>query len=132
MAESPIARGLYLCETVIVEERTRNTSLVNIFTRRIVETLPTPPQQFVAFAILANGQGTIPLQVRVTRLQDDAVIYSQVLPVRFDSPLLEIRFVYRITSLIFPSAGRYAVELTANGDPLAATPIDVSLRGSPS
>jgi hypothetical protein len=32
MAERPMARAVFLCERVIVEEGTRNVSLVNCFT----------------------------------------------------------------------------------------------------
>ncbi len=61
MFELPVVRGVFLCENVIVEERSRNVSLINCFSRRLAEQFPTPPQRFVLYAVFVNGLGTIPI-----------------------------------------------------------------------
>ena len=37
MVQRPIAIGLSVCEQVIVEEESRNVSLINCFSRRTIE-----------------------------------------------------------------------------------------------
>src|SRR5437867_3261728 len=70
----PFARGLMLCERVIVEEGTHNVSPVNSFTRRNVERIPSPPLEFDVFASLAEGRGTITMTFRICRSDTAAVI----------------------------------------------------------
>ena len=63
MFELPVVRGVFLCENVIVEERSRNVSLINCFTRKLVDQFPTPPQRLVVCAVFANGLGKIPIEL---------------------------------------------------------------------
>ena len=129
MAKLPVVRGVFLCDQVIVEERTRNISLIGCFTRRVVSEFPTPPQRFVVYAVFANGSGTIPVEVKVLDLEDASVIYEQELLVTFADPLLELRFSFRIGSLIFPRPGSYEVAIESGGEPIAATRVQVALAG---
>jgi hypothetical protein len=57
MIPRPIALGLTICEKAIVEERTRNLTLVSCFTKLIVEDFPSLPQRFALFAVLTDGLG---------------------------------------------------------------------------
>jgi hypothetical protein len=132
VAESPVARGLLLCERVIIEERTRNISLINCFNRRLVDAFPSPPQQFTVYAVLANGHGTIQVDFRVTSLADDTVVYQRPVPVSFADPLTEARFVFRIGALVFPSSGSYEFSLLVDGEPIAGTRLDIVRAGGTS
>lgn len=131
MAELPVARGLLLCELVIVEERTRNISLVNVFTTRVVEAVPTGPQAFTVFALLTNGQGRIPLELRINRLRDDAVVFNQSQPLTFPDPITEVRFVFRSAQFHFPETGLYEVTLASGAEPIAQTRLDIRVRRVP-
>jgi hypothetical protein len=57
MVPLPTVLGLIVCEKVIVEERTKNVSLISCFDRLVVEQVPTPPQQIAVFSTLTDGQG---------------------------------------------------------------------------
>jgi hypothetical protein len=94
VAEVPVARGLLLCERVIIEEQTRNISLINCFNRRLVGDFPSRPQEFNVYAVLANGRGTMQVDCRVTSLADDTVVYERPVLVSFADPLTEARFVF--------------------------------------
>ena len=67
MKQRPLAIGLLLCEQIIIEEKTRNVTLVNCFTLRTVEQIPYA-LSFVAYAVLTDGAGEIPLEVRILAL----------------------------------------------------------------
>lgn len=125
MEESPVARGLFLCERVIIEEGTRNVSLINCFTRRLVPTFPTPPQQLAVYSALTNGRGTIRMALRVAAMSDDVVAYERSIPIAFPDPLVETRFLFRIHSLVFPHPGSYEFSLLVAETPVAVTRCEV-------
>ena len=50
-----MAVGLVTCEQVIVEDRTKNITLVNCFGKRLVQTIPSEPHSFAVFALLTDG-----------------------------------------------------------------------------
>ena len=52
MSQRPVAIGLLLCEQLIVEEGTKNASLVNCFTQRIGESFPWTVPPFTVAAWL--------------------------------------------------------------------------------
>ena len=129
MAELPIARGVFLCETIIVEEQSRNVTLVNCFTRRLADSFPTT-HRFAVFAVFANGQGTIPVTVVVTDLTDDRRVYEQTVSVPFANPLQETRFLFRTGLVTFPHAGVYEVALETADGSLATTRVTLLPRGT--
>jgi len=51
MNQCPVVLGLTLCEQVITDAKSRNVTLVNCFTHRLVELFPSEPISFVVFAV---------------------------------------------------------------------------------
>lgn len=130
MFELPVVRGVFLCENVIVEERSRNVSLINCFTRKLVDEFPSSPQRLVVYAVFANGLGTIPIELEVLDLDDGEVVYSQSVDITFTDPVQELRFVYRVHDLILPQSGSYEVTLTSSSEPLGRTRFTAVTGGS--
>ena len=79
MNELPVVKGLMVCEAVITDLNTRNTSVINRFTTLKLKEFPTPPRKVAVFAALSNATGRIPLRVRIDPLSGDESIY------RFDA-----------------------------------------------
>ena len=77
MAQIPTVIGLQVCEKVIVEEGTKNVSLVSCHTILKVRRVPSEPRQFTVFAELIDGAGEVTLEVIVSRLENDQVMYRQ-------------------------------------------------------
>lgn len=125
MSVRPVARALLLCERAIIEEGTRNISPISCFTKRLAEEFPTPPHKFDAFALLSGGQGTIHLEVRITRLDTLSTTWSRRIQHVFIHPLQEVRFVLHVTACVFPVVGRYQAELLADDELVALTSFDV-------
>lgn len=128
MSQRPVAVGLLLCEQVVVEEKTRNATLVNCFTRRTVEQLPSEPISFVVFAILTDGQGEVQLEVVVQRLDTLEEISHRTLSFRFADPLKEARCLFRLRDCSFPVAGYYQVTLLADGESVAQRRFQITLK----
>lgn len=58
MIPQPQVLGLTLCEKAIVEEGTKNITLVSAFTRLVSEEFPTLRQRFALHTVLTGGLGT--------------------------------------------------------------------------
>jgi hypothetical protein len=57
----PTVLGLTLCEKAIVEEGTKNLTLVSTFTKLVVDGFPSLPQLFVLYAALTEGSAMVQL-----------------------------------------------------------------------
>lgn len=131
MAQRPAAVGLYVCEQVIVEEKTRNVTPVNCFTNRIVQQFPSEPMAFVAFAALNDGVGQIRLDVTIQRLDTLDEIHRRSVSIRFDDQLHEYRCVFQIRRLSFPVSGVYQVSLFADYEVIALRRFRVHMKDEP-
>jgi hypothetical protein len=130
MAQRPNAIGLHVCEQVIIDEGTRYVTLVNSFSRRFVQHDPPEPLAFVVFARLTEGQGQIPLELVITRLDTLDEIFQQQTIGAFADPLRVIRFILRFQAYSFPQVGTYDVVLLADGEPIARQRIQLLLGGT--
>jgi hypothetical protein len=119
MLQRPTVVGLILCEQVIIEENTRNVTLVNSFSRLRFPSFPASPQQFVVYTVLTDGLGDGTISLVVSRLDTLEDVYAHDWPVEFTDPLRRVRLVMRPTGLSFPEPVRYQVSLLADGEYLA-------------
>jgi hypothetical protein len=119
MHQRPIVLGLSLCENVIFEEGTRDVTLVNCFTHRTAERFPTEPVEFVAFAFLSDGVGSVPMGLAIERLDNLEEIHRRPFVIEFRNPLQSVRCSIRIRGLEFPVAGHYQISLLADGEVVA-------------
>ena len=96
MRQIPVARGLAVCDCVIVEERTRNISMINCFTTKRVSAFPAEVR-FAIVAFLADGNGDIPMIVCIERLDTVETVYLSSHTLTFHDRMQEVRFVLRIS-----------------------------------
>jgi hypothetical protein len=125
MKLTPTARGLFVCERVDVDRHHRNVSLINCYTGLHVGSFPSKPREFAIFAGLTGGFGLVNMRVMVSRLSDNHVVYSGVVPVEFRDRVEEVRFILRVKNVVFPGPGIYAVELLAEREWVAQTTLNV-------
>ncbi len=96
----PHVRGLYLAERVDVDPATRNLSLIECFRTLVVEGLPATADPFAVVAYLANGVGRYRFEVRISRLDTMAVVYSASSEIAFPNRLQEVRFLLRVEQCV--------------------------------
>jgi hypothetical protein len=130
MSQRPVAVGLTICEQVIVEEKTKNTTLVNSFTGLKVDRFPSVPRPFTVYAVLTDGLGEVAVDLVVSRLMTLEDIYIQPRSVVFTDRLLEVRVPFRLNRCSFPLPGRYQFSLLADGELIAQRVLQVSALGS--
>ena len=132
MNELPIARGLFLCEKVIVEEGTHFVSLVNCFARKKFASFPSAPMDFVMFAILLNGRGSVRLDTVVENTETLVEIDRQSVVFKFPHPLSQLRFSKRYYAVSFPEPGDYEFQLLADGEIVVSTILRLRIQEEPS
>lgn len=123
--ERPQARSLLLCDYLVVEEATRNVTLVNCFTRKVFDQFPSHPIDIVAFSPLSNGFGKFDIQVVAEHLGTLQLIYKHQSTAMFLDRLAENRFYLRLKGISFPVPGSYSFSLMIENEILAETRINV-------
>lgn len=130
VARIPTVTGLLLCEQIIVEEGTRNVTLVNCFSERAANHFPTEGMPFVVYALLTDGLGETPVEVQIHRLEDMDLLHQAHTSVSFASPLDTMRCILKFKKFVFPSPGEYQVSLLASGTILAQRRITLVVEES--
>jgi hypothetical protein len=129
MAKTPVAISLLCCEQVIIEEGSKNLTLVNCFSRRVVDSFPLEPFPFVVLVTLTDGSGEMPIQLRIDRLDTMEEIYERHRTVRLNNPLHEVIFGFRIRNCLFPVAGDYEVTVVINNELILNRKIRLLTKG---
>ena len=129
MKQRPLALTLQVCEKVIVEAETRNLTLVNCFTERAVESIPSEPLSFIVFSTLTDGRGRMPLQVRIETLDDFDIIVQRTGVITFRDPLQKIRLRVPMEEVSFPMEGGYQILILVDNEVVASQRIEIDLAG---
>jgi len=116
---------LKLCQHAIVEETTRNVTLVNCFRKLPFAAFPAEASRFFVCAVLTDGQGDGKLRVTIMSLEDGDDVWTRSWDVTFLDPLAERWFLLPVDDCTFPQAGKYEVGLTIDGEPAARTILQI-------
>src|SRR5438067_491128 len=107
MLQRPTAVSLTVCERVIIEEHTRNMTIVNAFTHLKMKAFPSEPYTFFVLSLLTDGLGNTPFDLAVARLDTMEELFQHSSSYRFNNPLETLRYQLRIRDFSFPEPGRY-------------------------
>jgi hypothetical protein len=119
MQRQPTVVGLKLCQHAIVQEKTRNVTLVNCFHRLSFAAFPAQARPFTVCAVLTDGLGEGELTLTMTSLEDMEDVWTRSWKARFHDPLKELWFLMPVAACTFPQPGRYQAELSLDGEPTA-------------
>jgi hypothetical protein len=78
MSPPPVVLGLTICEKVIIEEGSKNVTLVSTFNKLNIEEFPSPPQKFTVFTVLTEGHGPGIIRLVVRSLETDEDVYNSL------------------------------------------------------
>jgi hypothetical protein len=127
MSIRPVARGLHVCEQVVVETGTNNVTLVNCFTRRHVSAFPSSPMKFALYSLLSGGLGAVTMAMEISRIEDTKFVYRRAMVLVFEDRVQEARFILRLSDVVFPEPGVYSVVLFADDVWIAQTRLSVAV-----
>jgi hypothetical protein len=116
MFPAPVAVGLSICEKAIVEEGTKNVSLISTFSRLRVTEFPAQHRPFCVFATLLDGEGEATVSVDIAHSETGEIVYAVERPIAFPSRLTPVQVLFRVNQCEFPSPGIYQVALHVDGD----------------
>lgn len=122
----PVAVGLAVCEKVIVEEGTKNVSLISTFRRLRVREFPAHARPFCVFAAMLDGEGDATIDLEITDSEISEVVYAVERPVSFPNRLTEVQVLFHVNDCEFPSPGVYQVALFVDRDWVAHRLLSVS------
>ena len=125
MVPLPVVLGLALCDQVIVEQGTRKVSLIGSFSGIKGRTFPFLARPFAVFAVLADADGEGEIELMVTRLESDQLVYRQRQWLRFPDRFVQMQVLFRIHECVFPDAGQYQFTLLLDGQWLTHRRIQV-------
>jgi len=128
MFPPPVVLGLTVCEKAIIEEGTKNVTLVNAFTRLVVEEFPSLPQRFSVYTVLTEGLGDAIILLTVTNLETDEEVDRIERRFHFPNRLAEVRLLFRIRECSFPVEGTYQITLSIDGEWLSERRLQVRER----
>lgn len=136
MLPLPTVLSMYICEQVIVDQHSRNPSLISVYTWRGFLDFPTDRVPFSVFCSLTNAQGKGTIRLEVSRLlpdhadpDEESVLYSQDGELVFPSRHAIVHAAFRIRSLVFPQPGVYEIRLRVDGESIVARRPRVYQRG---
>jgi hypothetical protein len=119
MSPFPLVLGLTLAEKAIVEEGTKNLTLVSTFTTLVVEDFPSLPQRFVLYTVLTEGLGDGTIDLVVRHLDTNDEVYTARMPVHFPDRVPQVRVLFRISRCSFPEPGEHLCTVLLDGEWLA-------------
>ncbi len=119
MVPCPVALGLTLCDQVIVEEGTRNISLIGTFSRLRGDVFPFAPPSFCVVSTLTGSQGEGEIKLTVTNLETDDEVYTLTRRVTFPDRFAELHVLFRPAELVYPAPGHYIFTLLVDDEGVA-------------
>lgn len=117
-----------LCELAIVDEKTRNVSAINCFSRRIIEGEIETAPPFNVFATMVGGHGTMPAKLVIERLDTLEATYEKPFTLRFPNSLDEMRALVRVRPIAIPVVGYYQALLIVEGETIAQKRFSITVR----
>ena len=125
MVPSPFAVSLLLCEKVIIDLKSRNPSLINIFSGRAVREFPSLPERFSVFAALTDAVGRGTIELRVVDVSSEESIFDWEDAIQFTDRFAVLNLHIELEEVTFPNAGIFAVQLFVDGEHIAESRLRV-------
>lgn len=124
MREVPVARGLFVCENVVIEEGSRNVSIINSFTVRYLGHFPSIPVPLQVFSLLTDGLGIYTVRVQLVRLDTAEEITHWTGKIGFLDKLQFVRYKLRLDQCVIPAPGKYQFQLLVEDESISSTCVD--------
>src|SRR4051794_19378110 len=103
MLQLPSAEALILCEKAIIEDRTRNVTLVSTVYKLRSREFPARSQQLAVYALLTDGVGQARMALAVSRLDTLEDIFTYRWRKAFRDPLARVKIILRFSGFEFPA-----------------------------
>ena len=114
----PTLVSILICDQVIDDRMTNKKSAIGLFNAIVAQSLPSQIQHMAVMVTLTEVTGKTPLEIRLVRDSDNAVILQTQGHVESPNPLGMIDLVFNLQGVAIQTAGPYAYEVLSGGEPL--------------
>ena len=130
MDERPAAEllAIIVCDETIRDQATGKHTLVGLFNRISVMTLPNVHPRMHVFVSLTNGHGEAKGELRLVSRATDEVVIKLGGKLIFPDPLAVVEMDFALNNVTFPKPGRYSFDFYCNGELVGSRPFDVHLK----
>ncbi|HTI70554.1 MAG TPA: hypothetical protein VMF06_11350 [Candidatus Limnocylindria bacterium] len=130
ITEKPIGVALVVCERVIIEDQTKNKTLVSIFNNISVRGFPCRHDRLCAYVALTNGQGTNKVSLVLKLIEDGSKVFSADGQVAFQDVHQTVEVIFNIRDFMFYKPGAYAFEVYADDEYVFESRFTVNLAAA--
>jgi len=115
MSEPPVPSvlAMLVCDQVIIDQQTKKKSLIGIFDNVNAFAFPTAVNCAV-YAKLADAEGDYRFKVRLVNLKDEQLLGEMEVSAKVQSQVDPADMVIQLMGAVFPTPGKYEVQLYAN------------------
>ena len=114
-ASTPFALALLVCDSVVVDERSKKKTLVGIFDTVYVAQFPTQHYPVVLYARLTDAEGQYAFRLEYVRVETDELLMStDIPPVNLPDRLKIHELVFEPPPIPLTAPGEYEFRLWAN------------------
>lgn len=120
MAPTPAVKAILICDQVIHELGTNKKSLIGIFEEIHLVKFPAHYPRIAVYVNLTDAHGKYVLEMRLLSEKGEEVGRGETPEVKIDNPLATCEFALQVQNLVFPTAGQFEFQISANGELLAS------------
>jgi hypothetical protein len=130
MVPRPRAIDFLVCDYFILDERTKNVSLIGCFNRLRLPEFPFAASRFYVFALLTDGLGEGLLELTLSHLASEEEIFRLETTIRLPHRFTELRVPFPIVECYFPEPGAYLFTLLIDNEIIGERRFEVALKES--
>jgi hypothetical protein len=127
----PTLVSLLICDQVIDDKLTNKKSAIGLFNTILVHQVPTRIHSMAVLASLTEIAGRTPVELRLVRDADNAVVLTTKGHIDAPNPLATIDLMFALQGIRLGAAGQYAFEIAVGGELLGRRRFQIAFRPPP-
>lgn len=110
----PQLHAMLVCDQVLKDEATKNSSLIGVFNRIAAIRFPATHARLTVYVSVIDAQGAYHLRLELVRLDDEMAIGRGDADVTVQDRFLPAEWMFELHGLVFEQPGEYEFRLWVN------------------
>ena len=123
--ETPMGLALLVCDNIIEDKHSGKKSLVGLFDRVQVASVPCTHPSMSVFVSLTGGRGEYPCEVVCRHTDNRTIAFSATGKVVLRDPRQVVDLIFRLNGVRFTKPDTYWLHFLADGIPIMMRPMFV-------
>ena len=112
----PSVLAMIVCSEDIIDIRTKNRTLVNLFTDLYGPRFPLIHPKMTIYIEMTNGHGVCPIAIQLVEASTDKTLARIDAKLRFPDPLAVAQMALALNNIVFEKPGEYRFQLYGRDD----------------